>query len=150
MHIERPSFASGNLEQAIQIANEMLDGKRGFFQEVKQIKSFDMSYNPLTHQPFSGEEIMKLMSQKIEVTLKTYRPWFIWSKATAYTDAGVPVIHLNAHKLDRSIPDLVGTLLHECVHVVDEALEFSHGSNYASGKSDTAPYRIGLLAKLFA
>lgn len=151
MRIEKPSFADNNLNQAIAIANEMLEGKRGFQHEVRQITAFSMSkINPATKKPFTGAEIVDLLSQKIDVTVQKYKPWYIWSKATAYTDPGVPIIHLNARNLNRSVASIVNTLIHESVHVIDKNLCFAHGSNVAKGKDDTAPYKIGEIAEKLA
>jgi hypothetical protein len=147
MKIIAPDFASDNLGLAIKLANQLLDGKRGFFREVSQVKAFDMSFNPETRKPYNGKEILYLLSQKVDIVVQKYKSWLLWSKATAYTMPGVPVIHLNERRLNRSVASLVGTLLHECVHTVDPNLRFSHGGNFEDGKSNTAPYKIGNIAE---
>jgi hypothetical protein len=150
MHIDTPNFASSNLRQAIQTANEMLSGKRGFFQEVSLIQAFDLSMNPATHRPFSGKEVVAMLAQGVRITVDQYKPWNFWSKAIAYADPGTPVIHLNVRKINRSVPSIVNTLMHESVHIVDRKLNFAHGSNSSTGKDETAPYKIGEIAEKLA
>lgn len=52
----------------------------------------------------------------------------------------------------RSIPSLVGTIIHEYIHVVDNNVEasFGHGNNKPTGKENTAPYYIGRRGVEFA
>jgi len=47
---------------------------------------------------------------------------------------------------------LVGTIIHEYIHVVDNNVEasFAHGDNKPTGKENTAPYYIGRLGVEFA
>ena len=151
MRIETPDFARNypNLNEAVKLANQMLQGDHGFFDEIRKINAFEYSKNYSTHQPVSGNDIAPLLAQKIDITVKKYKPWYFWSKAIASTIPGVPVIRLNQYKLDRPIDETAATLIHECVHIVDtqKKLSFGHGNNYAAGKGLSAPYLIEKIAQ---
>jgi hypothetical protein len=152
MQIEKPSFAAGNLDLAITVANQFLKGERGFFDEVRQIPAFDYSKHVATGKPVSGKEVVEELSRKVDVTVQTYKPWNPWTRALAKTLPGT-VIYLNARTLDRSVPSLVATLIHESVHIADnaqKALSFGHGNNYAAGKENSAPYKLDAIAERIA
>jgi hypothetical protein len=151
MRIDKPDFAAKhpNIDKAITFSNQLLQGKYGFFEKVREVKAFDYSMNRNTKQPVSGAEIVPLFSQKIDVIVKLFKPWIFWSKAIASTTPGTPVIWLNQYMLDRSVDETVGTFIHECIHIVDnnKNLSFGHGNNYAKGKKNSAPYRIEKIAQ---
>ncbi len=151
MRIEMPEFANAfpNLSEAVTLANRLFQGDGDFFTQVGAIPQFALSEHAATRQPVTGAEIVPLLSQQIDVMVVTYKPWYVCSKATAKTILGEKVIQLNARKLQRSIDELVATLVHECVHVVDTVpgMSFGHGNNFANGKKLTAPYRIGKIAQ---
>jgi len=151
MKIEMPNFAANDpqLRDAVLLANQLLQGKYGFLDKVREVTSFEYSKNHTTHQPVSGEDIAPLLAQKVDVSIKKYKPWYIWSKAIASTIPGVPVIRLNQYKLNRPADETAATLIHECVHIVDtqKKLSFGHGNNYAYGKELSAPYQIEKIAQ---
>jgi hypothetical protein len=152
MKIQTPEFADANLKQAVAITNELLEGKRGFFDEVRQIKAFDFSKNVATQKPVTGEEVVTQLAQKVDVTVQKWTPWYIFSKAYATTVPGT-VIYLNARKLDRSVSSLVSTLTHEAVHIADNDPKtrfFGHGNNSPKGKDNTAPYKLDAIAERIA
>ena len=94
----------------------------------------------------------QFLSQKVNVTVQTYKPWVFWSRALATTYPGT-VIQLNAYQLKRSVSSFVDTLIHECVHIADnhpEQLCFGHGNNYSKGKENTAPYKSGAISEEIA
>jgi len=151
MRIETPDFAKNypNMTKAIDISNRLLQGDGGFFSKIREIKAFDYSKNRANHQPVSGAEIAALFAKKIDVSVQTYKPWYIWSKAIAATTPGEHVIRLNQYKLDRSVEETTATFIHECVHILDteKNLSFGHGNNYARGKERSAPYQIEKIAQ---
>jgi hypothetical protein len=152
MKIETPAFADADLQKAITISNELLEGKRGFFDEVRPIQAFDLSKTVATGKPVTGEDVVAQLAQKVDVTVQKWWPWNIFSRAYATTYPGT-VIYLNARKLDRSVPSLVSTLIHETVHLADndsKTRSFGHGDNYAKGKENTAPYRLETIAEKIA
>ncbi len=152
MRIEKPSFASEDLGEAIDIANRLLEGGEGFFEEVRQIQAFDFSENKATHKPVSGSEVVDQLSRQINVTVQAWKPFNCFTRAYATTRPGT-VIYLNAYKLDREVTSLVGTLIHESVHIVDDQpdeLSFGHGDNYSKGKENSAPNQLATIAERIA
>jgi len=84
------------------------------------------------------------------VEIKTYYPKWPWSKAIAYTEG--KNIYFNARKLpSMKLEEIVNTLWHETVHIIDanSPLSFGHGTNtWTQDKQDhSAPYFIGALAE---
>lgn len=154
MKIQVPDFANSHpqLVQAIQFSNNLLAGDKNFFNRIRVIPTFDYSKNSLTNRAVSGEEIVKLFAQKIDVTIQQYKPWYIWSSATAYTLPKTTIIHLNTRKLDRPVNEMVATLIHECIHILDKepGLSFGHGNNFPKHKEHSAPYQIEGIAKELA
>ncbi len=95
--------------------------------------------------------IVLLMSGYIvsgQIAVKHWKPWNRWTKAIAMTKG--KSINLNVRKMYRPTADIVNTLVHETVHIVDSqhTYSFGHGDNYnRNGAKDfTAPYLIGDLA----
>lgn len=83
------------------------------------------------------------------VTVQLYKSRWPLSKALGHEDPKFPnMVFLNTRKLDRSVASIVGTIIHESVHVADahSPLDFGHRGNSAAGKENTAPYWIGNLA----
>lgn len=151
MRIQMPEYVARypHLGEAITMANRLLEGQGDFLNQVRALPEFALSEHVDTHQPVTGAEIAPLLAQQIDVVVERYTPWYVCSKATASTTPGSTVIRLNARKLNRPTEDLVATLIHECVHIVDRVpgMMFGHGNNYAHGKEQTAPYRIEAVAR---
>jgi hypothetical protein len=132
---------------AIAVAETVLDDRR-FYAQISEHADFDFT----TVTPARVGALIKRHRGAAKVALGK-----IGFRAYASTSGGVFTI--NVRKLmswrgdpKRSIPSLVGTLVHEYVHIVDNATEedFGHGDNYAAGKENSAPYWIGELAVDFA
>jgi hypothetical protein len=89
--------------------------------------------------------------------VKTYSPrnWLglkIKSNVLAYT-ASSKELFINANNLDRSVASVLGTVVHELVHVydrIDMRYTYGHGSNSSHGKKTTFPYHLGNEAKSWA
>lgn len=91
-----------------------------------------------------------------EVTVGTYTPFYWRSKARARFVPSRPYgVELSTRRLHRSSDpklnnaSLVGSIVHELVHAADNDCRFSfgHGNNKPQGKENTAPYKLGKLAK---
>ena len=90
-----------------------------------------------------------------EITL--YKPWWRWSKAYARTYTGdFNKIELNARRLNRSLPSIVGTIAHEWGHCFESYVKtqvsgvfFNHGDNNPRGKDNTFQYQLGRRVKLY-
>lgn len=90
-------------------------------------------------------------ASEVSITVKLYKSRNPFSSATAYVSPQYPdTVFINSRKLDRSTADIVNTIIHECVHALDESLtghRFGHGDNDSAGKGNSAPYWIGALAE---
>tara|TARA_R110002096_G_scaffold358706_1_gene551801 strand:+ start:134 stop:592 length:459 start_codon:yes stop_codon:yes gene_type:complete len=131
---------------AVDMANLLMQNHADFHKVISEHPQFEMT-------DVASEDIMSFMLERFnnkvqEVRLKRY--WF-WSKAIASFHPKYPNrISLNSRKLNRSLDSIVGTLLHEHVHLVDnfyQGASFGHGGNSPGGKEGTCPYRVGQLAK---
>ena len=120
-----------------------------FWEDIRGRGGFD-------HTVYSGDQIARLMQDHAEtVSVELYTPPFLRHRHTnAYTTPGRPnAIFYNRKKLHRSVGDMVNTLVHEFVHVVDHAeagapdAGFTHDGQYESGNANAAPYWIGDLAQ---
>tara|TARA_R110002096_G_scaffold225047_1_gene414332 strand:- start:684 stop:1157 length:474 start_codon:yes stop_codon:yes gene_type:complete len=126
-----------------------------FLQLIGNHEGFDMSTTPSAQIAFYLETTLEL--DCIEV--KLFRPKWPWSKVYAMFKSREPrSIYLSSRRLNRdedafgNMCSIVGSIAHEYVHLVDNRLSkhsFGHGNNDSRGKGNTAPYRIGELAKWF-
>lgn len=77
----------------------------------------------------------------LEVTIKSYKPMWRWSKAIAYADYKTSTIYFNAYK-DMSVVDRVETIFHESLHLIG----FSHNGNYVTAYNLlSVPYKCSSL-----
>lgn len=136
-----------NVRRATKLANKLLDNNN-FYQIIRSADRFDMSN-------VTNDMVASLMKRhnKLDITVKTYKPWWPWSKAVAMFKPSEPhTVYLSSRRLNRSAASVVGSLMHEYVHLVDNLYSeysFGHGSNYKHGKEHTAPYAIGTMAYQF-
>lgn len=130
---------------------EDLSDNADFWRRIEEKDSFDYSN-------FSPRKIAQFMREKEEtVVVKLYRPPFYRHRNTnAYADPQYPnTLFYNSKKLWRSVGNIVNTVVHEYVHSVDftedgnSRIDYGHGSQSSSGKSNAAPYWIGSLAESF-
>jgi predicted metallopeptidase len=88
------------------------------------------------------------------VVVKTYRPRWRFSKAIAMTYGRD--IAFNQYKVSSlSVSDMVGTLVHELVHICDSfdtSDYYNHGTNTwtVEKQNQSAPYLIGTFTSKFA
>jgi hypothetical protein len=94
------------------------------------------------------------MSDKIDI--KIYKKWWkIFSSEVAYFSKKTPnTINLNYYYIkNRSVYSVVGSICHEACHLVDNKevkFRFSHSKHNHSLRKNTAPYKIGEIAKNMA
>lgn len=106
-----------------------------------------------THTEYQPEKVAKLMKEdKNQTIIKLYKSLNPWTRANAYVSPKHKnTLFLNTRKLWRNKEDMINTIVHECVHVVDFSengkIDFGHGDNYSKGKDNAAPYWIGNLSK---
>lgn len=143
MFILKSGKANNNLESAIVRANAIVKN-RSFIIKILEKQNFDMA-------TCDSSVIAKDLENFSEyVCIKIYRPRWPWSKAYGYFSKSRPFdINLNSRKLNRSSDSLLGTLIHELIHMLDHQNidhYYGHGDNSPNGKQNTAPYFIGNLA----
>lgn len=132
---------------AVEYSNKYFRSEHDFYQHYMNIDfKPDMSDLKL-------HEIIFLMATYMfmnEVEVVKWYPKWRWTKAIGMT-IGDGKIHLNARKMDRPVGDIIETLVHETVHLVDNEndMSFGHGDNSPQGKGLTAPYLIGRLANAY-
>ncbi len=94
-----------------------------------------------------GKGVKEFYFQGLTMTVKTYKPWWPWSKALGYFKPSEPhTIYLNSRKLNRSRGSITSSLWHELIHAIDNqdlSHEFGHKDNtWTPEKEETAPYKI--------
>ena len=135
---------------AVGYVNDLFEDEN-FWGEISENESFDFSI----HTPSEISEFMK--NKTDEVIIRLYRPrWPRHRRTNAYTDKKYPnTLFLNSKKIWRGIGSIVNTIVHEYVHSVDytedgsSRVDYGHGSQASSGKSNAAPYWIGDLAEKY-
>lgn len=123
-------------------ANRLLE-QREFYDRIRACPRFDLTN--VTPRDVAGE--MERCTTRL--TVRLYKSFFPWSRVLGYEHPRFPdIVFLNTRRLDRSVASIVGTIIHESVHVADvhSPLDFGHGGNAAGAKDNTAPYWIGNLA----
>lgn len=136
-----------HVREAASIAQALLRNEE-FLREIARQASFDQtSLTP-------AEVAERMQSSDAKLVVVAERIGRRRTRAVAAEDARRPgFVVLSERKLDRTVPSIVNSIVHEAVHCVDRAAddaEFGHDSNNARGKSNTAPYFIGDLAEAFA
>lgn len=133
-----------NVILAVERTNELL-GDPSFFARIREHQRFDFS----TATPAQIADLMEVSNAVVTVKLYTSRN--PWTKAVAFEDHHYPnVVFLNSRRLRRSVPSICATIVHECVHALDSAVEdfrFGHDGNSPNGNENSAPYWIGELAE---
>ena len=129
------------LAQAVQLANTILRDP-SFYDQIAAVPNFE--YSTYTGQQVADE--IRNLQQNPEVD--TY--WRPWSGATAQTQTK---ININTAKLNRPLPSIVNTLLHENTHFVDWAVNQNWDYTDRNVWEDpplSAPYKIGAIAEAMA
>ncbi|MFT4612405.1 MAG: hypothetical protein ACJA1H_002176 [Glaciecola sp.] len=135
------------VEAATALANSVLKNPM-FYDEIRKKNHFDLS----TASPSIIADLIKQSNLEFIIDLFYPSGWraFKYRKTLAFTDRRFPnTLFFNMKKLRRSPKNIAATIIHECLHFLDnEAIEytFGHGNNSSKGKQNTAPYWIGNLA----
>jgi hypothetical protein len=135
------------VEIATEMANALLVNSE-FIQKIRDKDSFDMS----TASPQVIADLIE--ASRLEMEIKLFYPTgendLKYIKTFAFTNRKMPnILFLNLKKLNRTTESIAATIIHECIHVIDNAASeytFGHGDNSSKGKGNTAPYWIGNLA----
>ena len=134
------------VKDAVETANKLLDGERGFYTSVANFK-YEMT-------SCTSNQIVNALRNvhcKYDIKLKMFYHWNPFSKMKAVFNPRKPLqIKINKWQMRRVKHSIVGSIVHEYIHAVDNQyyhLEFGHGHNKSGGKSKTAPYMIGLISK---
>lgn len=116
--------------------------KKVFKEELGKIKKFDL--DPTNS---NGSEVLRSLLSK-KCIIRTYRSKWPWSKAvaTTWTNEKEPNIYLNTRRHPRSVPSMVNTVVHECLHKHG----YSHGNNNPTGKENTVNFKAGKIAENYA
>ena len=131
------------LEIAVEDANELFNSEI-FYELIGKHPGFSCSQK----SPVEIAELIKNSNLKIE--LKLYKPNWKWSKVLGYFVKSHPNnIFLNIRKIRRSTNSITNTIVHECIHALDNhensnIIEFGHNCGYFV---NTAPYEIGKIAE---
>jgi len=132
---------------AVDMANLLMQNHMGFLKRLESLEQFDMT-------ECDNEDIVSFMKDRYLNSIqevKTKRYWNPFSKAIASYNPKYPnTITLNSRRLGRTVDSIVGTILHEAVHLTDhyyQSVSFGHGDNSPIGKENTAPFKIGEVAK---
>lgn len=137
---------NSKVREAIKIANNSTY-KRNLTVKLSNVDSYDMTDAKPDY--IKRKVFAVLNNNKIYVVI--YYPVNRWSKAIAYYSSSKPYnINLNGYKLNRSVNSIIGTLYHELTHLADNfdvVYDYGHADNSPNGKQDTAPYKIGNIAK---
>lgn len=124
------------LDQVAKVA-ECVIRNQDFLSEVSRFPK----YTHTTKTP--GEVAKALGGARQSIELSTFTKLF--SKTIAYRNPGSNIVYFNLRKNPRAIKEMLNTAIHEWSHVVG----FVHGDNYANGKQDSVPYRVGGIAEKY-
>ena len=142
MFIRNYKNSHTRLNLAIDAANILLNNEE-FYTLIKEHGEFPMAN---VNGEIIGDELKKDLDR--EIMINQYTPKNPFSKALACFRPSQPNdIFLSSRKINRSIASLVGSIIHEYIHLSDKQSPYSYGHGSNSRKPMTAPYWIGALAK---
>ena len=121
-----------NLRQALALVLKHYKDD-AFLRVIKEIDSFN-------HTKDCGIEVAhKIQTFDGVITLKTYRPWYPWTKANAYRSGNA--IYFNDRK-SFDVIDYAVTIYHEFLHV----LGYGHKTNYVTKYNlGTVNYKVSIM-----
>ena len=130
-----------HIQQAVTAANALLRNDN-FYRQIISKGSFDPQYTSADATPTVIADLIRTAT--LEMTVLLYLgPLRVYAYDDTYN---YNLIHLNRLYINRNIPSLVNTMIHEMVHAVNylnPQYRFDHGDNSPVGKENTAPYWIG-------
>jgi len=146
----KPMTTNKKVIQAIKDTERIFDpntiiGKKFYTRLCEDVEGYDLS-------DISPEYLMEfLINSPFYVTVKTYYPKWIFTKAHARVWTHKRGIELNRRRLKyKTNASIVGTTTHEFFHEADKDTKYKlgHGiSNSPVGKENTLPYLAGRIAK---
>lgn len=130
--------------EAIILANEVLQNQE-FYCRIAAHDAFDMA-------DVSPDIVAELMFEtQVRMTVQPYYAINSHLHVDGYDDGNCPsAIPLNIWQLNRPAASICNSLIHRCVHAVNEynsQYSFGHGRLGAAGAANTAPFWIGALAE---
>lgn len=140
--------SNSRIIKAVSIVND-IEFQALLCKKILEKEYFDMS----TASPeYIANELMASF-KCLQIEVKVKKGWW-WSKwlAAFYTNKPFD-IYQNSRKLRRSPASIVGSIVHEMIHLIDHhdrIYSYGHGDNSPKGKGNTAPYWIGRKAKELA
>lgn len=123
------------IKDVAEVANCVIYNDK-FRAEVAAHKQFDFTKD-------DSKTVARKMAVWTPVVISTYKKRF--TKTIAYRNVGSNVLYFNTTMNPRSMREMVNTAVHERLHVVG----YGHGDNYAKGKGNSAPYKIGDLSEKY-
>jgi len=135
--------------------NECVEFINDLFGSDLLFDSISSKRDSFTHTEYEPKRISDLMKMdKNKTIIKLYKSRNPFTRSNAYVSPKHKnTLFLNTRKLWRNKQEIINTIVHECVHVVDYSengkIDFGHGNNYSKGKENSAPYWIGNKAKEF-
>lgn len=144
-----PEKYQSKVIRCIREANRLLSDN-SFLAHIEKHGVFDYSRDGV--DGVDGEELVEIIQDFTgKAKLAGYRPWS--KRVLARVHSRTPsLIEISTKRLDRPYKDIVGTIVHEFIHVLDNfhRFYFGHGDNSSKGKGNSAAYKVGDEAKKFA
>lgn len=126
------------IQEAVVEANKLLKNQK-FYDTLAKIQTFD-------NTTYSGKQIIEEMNKIKSLKVIEYK-----DTNTKFTALTLTEIKLNTAKLNRSIPKIAATLVHETIHGVDWATnkhwDYTHKTQHRENPPISAPYIIGTIAE---
>jgi hypothetical protein len=130
--------------EAVLLANELLQSE-AFYKKIAAHSHFDLA--DIDTETIAG----MLRETQLKMSVALYYAFNSQTNIDGYDDPESPCqIHLNIWKINRSPASICNSIIHACVHAVNEYnkyFTFGHGDGSLHGKENTAPYWIGALAQ---
>lgn len=134
-----------NMNTALALANLVTSLDEFYRRIASRGQPFDKRFTSSDATPEAVAD--ELRRSALVVTVRVQKK--IRRRVLGWTYTGHPdVVYLNSRALNRPAIEIASTLVHEWVHAVDDLspLDFHHGDNNPTGKSNAAPYAIDQLA----
>lgn len=149
-----------SVKSAVSNANLLLQNHMQFMSRIAE--------EEYTMTEVDGQDVASFLKDRyLNSIQRVYvkKTWNPWSAAVAwFNPRHSECIYLNSWKVNRSDDSIVGSIIHEYVHLVDnfyKTASFGHGDNYGPSsfqegseqyneKFHSAPYKIGRLAKEYS
>ena len=132
------SGTNETITRAVGDANQIISNPQ-FISKIEAIGSFDNTH-------YSGSQIVQEMKNIKNVQLIEY-----YKKHTRANATTGKVISINTAKLDRPLPSIINTIIHEYIHSVDlltnNKWDYTHKKQKEENPPISAPWVIGKLSE---